>query len=73
MSIREQQEIIKLVMKNMNWDAAKATLWYVTANPFLGNVSPSTLVSMGRGHKVLAFIHGTHEENQLPTVNEGER
>lgn len=41
-------------------DKDKARLWFVTPNPLLGNISPYTMILLGRGEKLVKFI-----ENQL--------
>lgn len=60
----EGDQIIERVKKLMGWETWKARLWYETANPQFGGVSPCKLVFMGRGHKVLAFITIAEEDHR---------
>lgn len=59
-----ETDILYRVQKLMDWDSGKAQLWYMTPNPFFGEVSPKTMVEIGRGHKVIQFIAGREEEAQ---------
>jgi hypothetical protein len=58
-----RREVLDRVKTLMGWDEHKALLWLTTPNPHFGNVAPSTMIVMGRGHKVLKFIAGAEEEN----------
>lgn len=41
----------------------KATLWMEAHNPLLGGIRPREMIQIGRGHKLLEFIHGCMKEN----------
>lgn len=45
-------------------DVIKINRWLNTPNPLLGNSSPISLVKVGRGEKVLAFIKNALDENK---------
>ena len=44
-------------------DEHKTILWFNTANPLLGNVSPKAMIRAGRFDKLLRFIQIALEEN----------
>lgn len=47
-------------------DYKKVYYWMVTDNLNFGGCSPSALIAVGRGHKVLEFILAAKSENQPP-------
>ncbi len=59
------KEIITLVNRFFN-NEEKAKLWYNTENPLLGNISPSTMVKIGRIEKLKLFINHALEGNESP-------
>jgi Protein of unknown function (DUF2384) len=46
-------------------DTAKTALWFKTANPMLGNLSPQDMVRFGRYKKLLRFITVAVEEERV--------
>jgi len=44
-------------------DEHRTVLWFNTANPLLGNVSPKAMIRAGRFDKLLRFIQMALEEN----------
>lgn len=47
-------------------DRKKARLWFRTANPLLGDISPRDMVRIGRAWKLARFIRNQIAENYLP-------
>lgn len=65
MTIFEWRELItNRIMTAMAWDKDKATTWFQSDNPLLGNVSPYYMVIEGRGEKLLKFIDAQLEEGE---------
>lgn len=62
--MREMVECV-LCLHDFFQDMDKVSAWMMIKNPHLGNVSPWDLFERGRGHKVLSFVKGALEENQL--------
>lgn len=58
----ENEEAIKkckqLVLYYFNQNEYRASLWFSTPNPLLGNISPNDVIEAGRGDKLLKFIEG---------------
>ena len=44
-------------------EPAKAVMWLLIPNPNFGNISPNSLIAIGRGHKVIEFMKAAKEEN----------
>ncbi|MFC1610831.1 hypothetical protein ACFL6C_07725 [Myxococcota bacterium] len=44
-------------------DTDRTILWFKTANPMLGNVSPRDMIRVGRFKKLLRFIQSALNEN----------
>lgn len=42
----------------------KARLWWITANPMFGGVSPAALIAVGREEKVYEFIRDAKENEE---------
>ncbi len=67
--ILEWNYIFTLVNSYFN-DKSKTVDWIFTENPLLGNVTPHTMVKMGRFQKLKSFIEeslgtGQTEEKQI--------
>ncbi len=60
--IQEWAYAINLV-GNFFKDEQKTHRWFKTINPALGNISPQTMIKMGRFKKLLKFIHYAIKEN----------
>ena len=52
------------LVANFFGDGDKATLWFQTANPLLGNMTPRDMIRIGRFKKLLKFIQTALEENR---------
>ncbi len=61
--ITEWAIAISLVAKFFK-DPDKTVLWFKTANPLLGNVTPRDMIRVGRFKKLEKFILSALEENQ---------
>jgi hypothetical protein len=57
--------IRKLIQDHMKWTQEKADLWMRVKNPLLGGVEPMTLISLGRGHKLRAFVECCESSQRL--------
>ncbi len=44
------------VMTLMGWDEPTTTLWFVTKNPLLGDVSPEEMILGGRIDRLKKFV-----------------
>lgn len=42
----------------------KARLWWITANPMFGNISPAALIAVGRESCVYNFIRDAKEDEE---------
>jgi hypothetical protein len=49
-------------------DEHKTVLWFKTANPLLGNISPRDMIRIGRFKKLSRFIHNALSENEPATA-----
>ena len=56
-------KIVKLVGQFFDGDLRKTLLWMRLENPMLGNISPNTMIALGRGGKLLQFIQDSVAEN----------
>lgn len=54
------------VLVHFDYDKDKTNLWFRTANPLLGGVSPNEMRRLGRYEKLKKFITNAIEENHLP-------
>jgi hypothetical protein len=57
------QEIMGLVMQYFDGNAERAMLWFQSPNPSLGDLSPHTLISMGRINKLAEFVRNAMAAN----------
>ncbi len=64
-------EIITLVAKFFNNDYEKVSLWMRLDNLNFGGTSPNRLIAMGRGHKVLQFVHDALGEGYEAVIKDG--
>jgi predicted nucleotidyltransferase len=55
--------LCELVAQHFRGDVVKTTLWFKTANPLLGNVSPREMIRLGRYDKLRRFVMEALEEN----------
>lgn len=56
---------IRLLEEFFDSDASRVAAWLSIPNPHLGRTRPIELFLRGRGRKVLQFIKGALEENEL--------
>jgi hypothetical protein len=54
--LREIANIANLVAEFFAGDAQKVALWFEIANPMLGNISPRTMIRLGKYKRLLSFI-----------------
>jgi hypothetical protein len=59
--LREFANIANLVAEYFSGDAIKVGLWFELANPMLGNVSPRTMIRLGRYKRLLNFVMQARE------------
>lgn len=59
--LREFANIANLVAEYFSGDATKVGLWFELANPMLGNVSPRTMIRLGRYKRLLNFVMQARE------------
>ena len=52
-----------LVAEHFDGNAQKASLWFKTPNPMLGNVSPRDMIRYGRFSKLQRFVTGALAED----------
>lgn len=69
--IKEYAECVNLLNDFFQGDINKVSAWMNCINPHLGNTSPFYLFQCGRGHKVLAFVKGALEDNELESKFKG--
>jgi hypothetical protein len=53
-----------LVLKFFKGDRRKASLWFSTANPLLGGISPAKMIQVGRYDKLLRWVKTQLAENE---------
>lgn len=53
-----------ILVKDLLGSLDKATLWMETENPMLGDVSPRTMIELGRTDRLLKFIRFAAEEQE---------
>ena len=61
--LREWANLFNLVAQFFEGDAIKTALWFKTANPMLGGISPRDMIRFGRYQKLLKFILNALSEN----------
>lgn len=61
--LTEIATVCELVAQYFKGDASKTALWFRTANPLLGNVSPRDMIRFGRYEKLRRFVMEALEEN----------
>jgi hypothetical protein len=54
--LREIANIANLVAEFFAGDLQKTTLWFEIANPMLGNISPRTMIRLGKYKRLLGFV-----------------
>lgn len=54
--LREIANIANLVAEFFAGDAQKTALWFEIANPMLGNISPRTMIRLGKYKRLLSFV-----------------
>jgi hypothetical protein len=54
--LREIANIANLVAEFFSGDAQKVALWFEIANPMLGNISPRTMIRLGKYKRLLSFV-----------------
>jgi hypothetical protein len=54
--LREIANIANLVAEFFAGDAQKVGLWFEIANPMLGNISPRTMIRLGKYKRLLSFV-----------------
>jgi len=54
--LREIANIANLVAEFFAGDAQKVALWFEIANPMLGNISPRTMIRLGKYKRLLSFV-----------------
>ena len=64
-STSELVEAVTLVSEFFQGSDVKTAIWFTTENPHLGGVTPIELFKRWRGHKVLAWIKASLEENKV--------
>lgn len=62
--MREWANVLNLVAEHFNGDTTKTTLWFVTPNPLLGNITPRDMIRFGRYKKLFKFIFNALSENK---------
>jgi hypothetical protein len=67
--IRKQENIILNLLVDFFKDEDKATTWFVTQNPLLGNSTPCLMIFLGRFEKLHKFVTAMLEENNPPCSN----
>ena len=61
--LEQMASICNLVAEFFEGDAAKTALWFRTANPMLGDVSPRDMIRYGRFKRLQKFILEAREDN----------
>lgn len=69
----ETRAALELYVRNL-LGSQKAGLWWRSANPMFGGISPDQLCQVGRSEAVYKFIAAAREANgdePMPSVNSG--
>lgn len=69
--LTEIANVCELVAGYFQGDVSKTALWFKTANPLLGNISPRDMIRFGRYEKLQRFIMEALRENSAVTVVHG--
>lgn len=59
-------EACELVAEFFSGDIGKTRLWFLTANPLLGDVEPRMMILIGRAANLLAFVRDAIQQNTRP-------
>lgn len=59
--LREIANIANLVAEFFAGDSQKVALWFEIANPMLGNISPRTMIRLGKYKRLLSFVMQARE------------
>jgi hypothetical protein len=59
--LREIANIANLVAEFFAGDPQKVSLWFEIANPMLGNISPRTMIRLGKYKRLLSFVMQARE------------
>jgi hypothetical protein len=62
--VTQYQEAMELLMKFFEGNLEKSKLWMRTSNPNLGYTTPIHMIFVGRGPKLLKFMHQSLDENE---------
>lgn len=65
--LRELANIANLVAEFFAGEPVKVALWFELANPMLGNVSPRTMIRLGRYRRLLSFVMQAREAAIRPS------
>jgi hypothetical protein len=60
--LREIANIANLVAEFFSGDAQKVALWFEIANPMLANISPRTMIRLGKYKRLLSFVLQARED-----------
>lgn len=55
--------VCSLVAEYFEGDPKKTAMWFKTANPMLGDITPQNMVRLGRSNKLIKFIMEAREAN----------
>ncbi len=69
--LAEIANICGLVAQFFSGNSAKTALWFKTANPLLGNISPRDMIRYGRYEKLRRFVMSALEENAAKAKRHG--
>ncbi len=58
--IRKCRRLVSEYFNGCKW---KCELWFKTPNPMLGEISPNSMIKMGRVKKLLEFIQDARHGN----------
>lgn len=62
--LEDVANLANMVAGIFDGDVDKTLLWFKTANPMLGNISPRDMVRMGRDDRLRKFIVGAIADNE---------
>ena len=58
--------ILKAIDTMFFHDESKSKFWMICTNPLLGNMSPISMLKLGRYQKLLDFVYNKMNENMAP-------